>query len=207
MGPFGPGVSEAGQGRAPLHRGSGLGTAGVRVQSCTVTRAAKPSGSFAMAMARASSFCVRFFGRPKCLDQDAAGRKMHAGGKGIELLVDDGRGGFDQHAGLLGVGMQLVENGAEALPALLFENSGLARCQMPQVSNHVFFCRQAVLAERAANERLEDLLSPPPASAEHELERGTVDERLGKIFELLDDLIEAVVPEGFVRQKASAKNT
>ncbi len=55
---------------------------------------------------------VRFFGRPKPLNLDTAGRQMHARGKRIEFLVDDGGGGFHENAGLPGLGMQLVENGA-----------------------------------------------------------------------------------------------
>ena len=94
--------------------------------------------------------------------------------------------------------MQLGEDVAEALPALVFEEGGLARSQMPQVGDDVFFCGKAVLAEGTAHQRLQDLLGAATADAEHELECGPIDERVGQMFELRDDLIEAVIPERFV---------
>ena len=143
---------------------------------------------------------LRFFGGPKRLYQDAAGRQIDAGRKGIEFLVDDGGRGFHQHAGLLSFGTRLGENVAQALAAFLFEIGGLARGQMPQVRDDILFCGEAAFAHGAPHQRLEDLLGATPADTEHELERGTIDERIGQVFELFDDLIEAVIPERFVRQ-------
>ena len=74
--------------------------------------AATPSGSLAMAIASASSFCCASSGVRNASITMRPGARCTPGGKGIELLVDNGRRGFDQHAGLPRFGVQLIENSA-----------------------------------------------------------------------------------------------
>ena len=64
----------------------------------------------------------------------------------------------------------------------------------------ILFRGEAIFAERAADQGLQDLLGPAPADAEHEFERGAIDERVRQVFKVLDYLFEPVVPERFIRQ-------
>ena len=67
------------------------------------------------------------FRRPKAIDLNAARREMHARRKRLQLLLEDGRRGFDQHARLLfGAAVKFVEKHMEALAPLLFKRCGIA---------------------------------------------------------------------------------
>jgi hypothetical protein len=108
---------------------------------------------------------------------------------------------------LFGAPVQLIEDGVEPVAALLFEICGIACSEAAEMGDDFLLRGEAIFAERAAHERLQDLLSPAPADAEHKLERGAIDERVRQVFELPDDFVEAVVPERFVRQGASCNVT
>ena len=71
---------------------------------------------------------------------------------------------------------------------------------MTQMGEQVLFVGQAVFAEPPPNQRLQDLLSAAAPDAEHELERSPVDEGMRHLLELPNDLVEAIVPERFIRQ-------
>ena len=130
---------------------------------------------------------------------------MHARRQGFEFLIDEGGRSFDQDPRLLfGAPVQLIEKDVEPLTALLFEVRGIACSQVPEMGDNIFFCRQAVLAQCLPHQRLQDLLCPASADAENKFERGAINEGVRQVFELLDDLVEAVVPERFVWQGVPA---
>ena len=106
----------------------------------------------------------------KAVDLNTAWGEMYAAGQGIEFLINDGCRGFDQNLRLLsGTPVQLIEDGVEALPPLLFEMRGIPCSQAPEMGDDILFGSQAVPAEPVVHERLQDLLGTAAADAEHEL--------------------------------------
>lgn len=128
---------------------------------------------------------------------------MHSGRKRLQLLMEDGGRGFDQNARLLfRVAVKLIEKQMQAPPTLLFKRRRISRRQMPQMSEDILFICQAVFTEPPADERLQDLLSAAAPHAEHKLERSPVDEGIRQLFELPNDIVEAIVPERFIGQRS-----
>ena len=131
-------------------------------------------------------------------DGDAAWLEPDPGGEGVELLREDLKRRLDQKLRhFLAVPLPLGQDFGELAPALALVMASVTIGQVAQVGDEDLPIGEPVGADAISNARSEDLLSAAAADAEQEFEGGAIDEGAGKSLELLNDVIDFAVPEGF----------